>query len=64
LQRKDRSGEDCPQNIKPDLLAYLNTKTGEEATTVSLTGVTQRAVNLTISTHPSFSLTISTIWVI
>ena len=28
LQRKDRSGVDCPQNIKPDLLAYLNTKTG------------------------------------
>ena len=57
LQRKDRSGEDCPQNIKPDLLAYLNTKTGEEATTDSLTGVTQRAVSLTINLNTSKLLT-------
>ena len=49
LRILDRSGEDSPPNIKPDLLTYLNSKTGEVVSQDSLTGATQRAVSLTIN---------------
>ena len=39
-----RTEQYSPANIKPALITYLGAKMGEEVTTDSLTGVTQRAV--------------------
>ena len=40
--------EECPATISNDLLGYLSSKMGEEATTISLMGVSQSEISLKI----------------